>query len=652
MKAEDKTPATCPACGTPLPKTDDDFGCRVCLLQAGLTNRTTANERSPGAEIDKLGIYKIIRRDDGGRWELGRGAMGITYRAVDTTLNRPVALKIVDPQLAGRSSSAPERFIREAQAAAALRHQNIATVYHFGIREETGQCFYAMELVEGETLEERVRRAGPLDVKSTIAIAQQVVAALQAAEKRGLLHRDLKPANIMLVAAENENGSLVKIIDFGLAKAFQSKTDPMSLTRGGFVGTPAFASPEQFANTSLDVRSDIYSLGATLWFALTGKTPFPDRNFEEIRNAQQSGRLSIQELKAARVPSRLASLLTSMLALEPAMRPGTDSLGQRLQSCTTSMISSRKRAAVVVVALLILGLTGFWFAKPTTPKVEGTFNAAAHAAYLKGRYFWNKRTGADFQTAKTYFEQAIALDPRYAKAYTGLGDCWQFIAVENVDERKEAYAKSAAANRKALEIDPTLAEAHASLGLTAMNYNWDWPTAEREFRQAIALNPNYATAHQWYAEYLAANLRFAESFREIQRARELDPVSIIINNDAGKFLYFSRRFDEAEAQLKETLKLDPNFSQGHSWLGMLYTVTKRYDEAVAQFQEVQRLDGGTWGLAGLGYVYGRSGRLDEAKRMLQAVEHSADPVDSQGIALIAIGMDDETRVFDCLEKEY
>src|SRR5262249_44897116 len=159
-------------------------------------------------------------------------------------------------------------------------------VFQFGICEETGQFFYAMELIEGETLEERVRRTGPLDVRTAINIAQQVTSALAAAEKRRLIHRDLKPANLMLVSADDEkaNGdrsddkSVVKIIDFGLAKALNAPVDPMRLTQDDFVGTPAFASPEQFEKSALDVRSDIYSLGVTLWFALTGKTPFGGRS--------------------------------------------------------------------------------------------------------------------------------------------------------------------------------------------------------------------------------------------------------------------------------------------------------------------------------------------------------------------------------------
>ena len=221
-------------------------------------------------------------------------------------------LKIIKIDIAERSADARERFMREARAAAALRHENIATIHQFGMRLETGQYFYAMELIEGETLEERVRRAGPLNAHTTIKIAQQVTSALAVAEKCGLVHRDLKPANLMLVSPDgvtahvtNNKKLLVKIIDFGLAKAIHTQIDPKSLTHDRFVGTPAFASPEQFEHAALDVRSDIYSLGETLWFALTGKTPFAGRSVEEIHRAQQTNALPIEHLKAAHVPSRL-----------------------------------------------------------------------------------------------------------------------------------------------------------------------------------------------------------------------------------------------------------------------------------------------------------------------------------------------------------
>ena len=301
--------STCPNCGAVLEKTlSGELGCMSCLLRAGIGSEAETVYDSTSDVFEggvRFGAYEIDRREDGSLYELGRGAMGVTYRATDTSLQRKVALKIIKTDFAERSADARERFMREARAAAALRHENIATVYQFGMCLETGQYFYAMELIEGETLDERVHRAGPLDARTTIKIGQQVTSALAAAEKHGLVHRDLKPANLMLVNPDDVEATgtdraqskrsrmralskarvpVVKIIDFGLAKAFHV-TDLKSLTHDRFVGTPAFASPEQFEHSALDVRSDIYSLGETLWFALTGKTPFGGHTLSEIHRS-------------------------------------------------------------------------------------------------------------------------------------------------------------------------------------------------------------------------------------------------------------------------------------------------------------------------------------------------------------------------------
>src|SRR6266496_1607955 len=382
--------STCPNCCGALEETSGGrLACMACLLRAGISGEDDV-PRDSGLDAfegdEHFGVYQIDRRDHESLYKLGHGAMGTTYRATDMSLQRKVALKIIRLGIAGRSKEARERFLREARAAAAVRHENIATVFQFGIRDETGQCFYAMELIEGETLEERVRRAGPLDTCTTIFIAQQVTAALAAAERRGWIHCDLKPANLMLVDSEESQPvgldrrarrertaqraeSILKIIDFGLAKALHAPIDPMRLTYDGFFGTPAFASPEQFENSALDVRSDMYSLGVTLWFALTGKAPFAGRSVEEIHRAQQSNVLPIGQLKSAGVPSRLRLLLKSMLAFEAATRPGTRALAARLQRCSPEARSKRRtRVAFAAAAILILGASALLVFQP--PRIQ------------------------------------------------------------------------------------------------------------------------------------------------------------------------------------------------------------------------------------------------------------------------------------------
>src|SRR5213593_964304 len=343
----------CSICGEPL---NAKGACVACLLRTGLEESSTFDTKSPAPLV--FGDFEVARREDGSFWELGRGAFGVTYLAVDNVLRRRVALKVIDVPAAARGSHIMrERFLREARAAAALRHSNVAAIYQFGASPNGSRCFYAMELIEGETLETRVRRDGPLNPKLALEIAIQIASALMAAAAQSLIHRDLKPANIMLTSGNTETAELeVKVIDFGVAKAIADAGEEMDLTHGGFVGTPNFASPEQFGSGQVDARSDIYSLGATLWFALTGKTPFAGRNIEEIRRAQESDPLPTKQLKAAHVPFRLRSLLKLMLALEPAARPDIKDLAASLRRCSAQANSVRGiHVAIASAVFLILG---------------------------------------------------------------------------------------------------------------------------------------------------------------------------------------------------------------------------------------------------------------------------------------------------------
>src|SRR5947208_10135672 len=324
----------CSVCGQPLNAKGD---CSACLLRTGLEE--TLVETKPSALV--FGDFEGEQGADGSYWELGHGAMGVTYLAVDKVLRRRVALKVIDVPAAARGSQAVrERFLREARAAAALRHPNVAAVFQFGTSPDSTYCYYAMELVEGETLAARVRRDGPLKVELALEIAIQTTRALMAAAAQNLIHRDLKPGNIMLTAGNAATTELeVKVIDFGLAKAIADAGGEMDLTHGEFVGTPSFASPEQFGSGAVDVRSDIYSLGETPWVAITRKTPFAGRNIEEILLAQKSDTLPVEQLDAARVPSSLKSLLVSMLAFEPAARPGIQELTTSLRRCSAKEIT-------------------------------------------------------------------------------------------------------------------------------------------------------------------------------------------------------------------------------------------------------------------------------------------------------------------------
>jgi eukaryotic-like serine/threonine-protein kinase len=220
-----------------------------------------------------------------------------------------------------------------------------------------------------------------------------------------------------------------------------------------------------------------------------------------------------------------------------------------------------------------------------------TENTEAYQDYMKGRYYWNKRTGDDLKKAIEYFNQAIAKDPRYALAYTGLADC--YIVIPNYSDvpKHEAYVKAKAAALKALEIDDSLAEAHTSLGGIKSDYEWDFAGAETELKRALALNPNYATAHAWYAQHLSVMGRHQEAIAEIKRAQELDPFSLIINSVVGDTYLKARQYDQAIEQLRKTIEMDKNFHRAHRYLGNVYVEKGMYNEAITEFHTANLLAG-------------------------------------------------------------
>jgi serine/threonine protein kinase/Tfp pilus assembly protein PilF len=287
--------------------------------------------------------------------------MAITYRARDTVLNSLVALKVIDRKVA-QNPGARSRFLREARAAANIRHPNVARVTYYG--EQDGECFYAMELVEGETLEARVRRDGPMPLAVALDVIEQAGRALAAAAACGVVHRDIKPSNVMFES--DPSGALrVKLIDYGVAKVMGPQTQSgAEQTHAGFIGTPAFASPEQFAGAGqlpVDTRSDIYSLGVTLWYLLTGRAPFVGRTIEEIR-ARQTNELPLEQLKGLHLPGKVVALLKSMLATDPNHRPqSARDLLLAVHSCYDRFnpeARRRRRKAILVNVALTLAIVG------------------------------------------------------------------------------------------------------------------------------------------------------------------------------------------------------------------------------------------------------------------------------------------------------
>ena len=279
----------------------------------------------------------------------------------------------------------------------------------------------------------------------------------------------------------------------------------------------------------------------------------------------------------------------------------------------------------------------------------------AYDLYLKGRYFLNKRSAQGFRQAIDYFQQAIAKDPRYALAYAGLADSYALTSSYNLDPGGNLPPKARAASLHALQIDENLAEAHTALALIAENYDWDWQTAGREFRRAIELNPNYPTAHQWYAEYLAWQGRFDEALAESDRARQLDPLSLIIATDHAAILYYSGQYDRAIEQLRTVLDMEPDFPRANGLLIQAYVEKGQFARALAAIEKLRRVDDspGIWVMES--YVYGRAGQLAQARRALAKFEqlNRHGHVDPAAMHVLAYaGMGDKEKLFNCLQEAF
>jgi eukaryotic-like serine/threonine-protein kinase len=285
---------------------------------------------------------------------------------------------------------------------------------------------------------------------------------------------------------------------------------------------------------------------------------------------------------------------------------------------------------------------------------RSTEDVEAYNLYLKGRYFWNKRTETGYLKSLEYFRQAIDKDPTYAVAYAGIADSYDLLGWYGSPAPEEAFPRARAAAEKARELDPTLAEAHASLGWISANYDWDWTAAEGEYKRALELNSSYATAHQWYSEFLTYMGRHDESIAEGHKAQELDPLSIIINNDVGQVYYFARRYDEAIAQLRKTLEMDPDFAVAHYLLGLALAQKSQHDEAVEEGRIAATLAGEDDALilSQLGVIYAVSGRDAKARQVLAELdelsrEKYASPFP---VALVHAGLGDNDSAFEWLGK--
>ncbi len=787
---------------------------------------------TPGSS---LGRYEI-------RSKIGKGGMGEVYLAVDTELDRTVAIKILPAEVASDQQRL-QRFIQEAKSASALNHPHILTIHEIGT---TGASrFIATEFIDGVTLRQRL--GSGMKLEEVLEILIQVTSALAAAHSAGIIHRDIKPENVMI-----RRDGYAKVLDFGLAKLGQplgSMTDTEAPTKamvntgaGTVMGTATYMSPEQAKGTSVDARTDLWSVGAVLYEMVTGHLPFEGETPTETISLILQKEPAPLTRYSNEAPAELERIVTKALTKDreeryqtakdllidlrnlkrklevdaeidrtvpPEFRAGTSTAGHSAHTTASSALSAaaggqskpavssaeyivsgiqrhKLVTAAVLLVLLMAGVglgvllyrrntkaplesiavlpfvnasgdanveylsdgisetlinsltqlqqlrvvaraTAFRYkGKEIDPQTVGrelnvrtvlmgrvrqagdtlnvqvdlvdtatgaqlwgeeyerkmvdalsvkqaisreiteklrlkisgeqerqlagrdSNNGEAYQLYLKGRYHWNTRTREGINKSIEYFNQAIERDPSYALAYAGLADSWFTTGWYSYTPAREAYEKAEAAAKKALDIDAKLAEAHSVMAMLKANHEMDWAGAEKEFKLAIALNPNYPVAHQRYSLFLPIVGRLDEAVAEAKKAQELDPLSLIINENVGDMLYLARRYDEAETQLKKTLELDPNFFVAHGTLSSVYEAKGLYEKA---------LDHGMKGepqeiITRVKKIFAAEGIMgvdkDFLKEILEASKH--EYVSPNEFFFVYTRLNDKDKAFEWLEK--
>jgi eukaryotic-like serine/threonine-protein kinase len=683
---------------------------------------------------------------------LGEGGMGVVYKAKDTRLGRPVALKVMRAEWMD-DAERQRRLVREAQAASALNHPNILTIYEIG--SDAGVSFIAMEYIAGGTLAELLA-SGPLTADRALRMTAQVADALVAAHAAGIVHRDLKPSNIMLAAEDR-----VKVVDFGIAKLAGSavSTGETALTASGaIVGSAPYMSPEQAAGRTVDERSDLFSLGAVLYEMLAGHRPFGGADgadtlaailrdtpppipgvapevarlierclakdvaarFEsatELKNAIEACLVApahrtgasvavlpftnmsstkeddylceglaeeiinaLTRIPGLRVIARTSSFLVGRLGLdvrEAGARLGVESIlegsvrraGVRLR-VTAQLVSTRdgshlwsERFDREMTDLLVLedevaaaiaerlrGELGREAGERKRPAVDHE----AYVSFLEGRHHFARGTPEALMKAMACYQRAIERDPRFALAYDSLAELHWFLGFFGNVPPREAFSTSTWYAMHALELDETLAETHALLGMLRKELDYNWAEVDREFHRGLELNPDSPLVRLRYAiSGLLPHGRVVEAMNEIEGIVRLDPLSIFARWWLAVMALLSRHLDRMNEEAQHIIALEPGHFMGYWVLGTHRDAIGAGAEAVTALERAHELSrGAPFTLGYLAYAYGRAGRADKARALLAHAGEAAKAgyVPPSTFAFGHIGLGDWDAAFEWLDR--
>lgn len=675
---------------------------------------------------------------------LGSGGMGEVYEAMDLRMAERIALKVIRPDVLSRIAVA--RLRQEVQLARRVTHSNACRVFDLEehVLNESGKqvMFLTMELLEGETLAERLQRPERIKLEEALAIIRQVTEALVASHAAGIIHRDLKPSNIILVGS---GAGRAVVTDFGLARLCEdakakSEFPSQTLTGAGqIIGTVSYMAPEQIEGKEVTRATDIYALGLIMYEMICGRKPFSDGTplaslVERLKGAPLSPRRHVEEIEP-----ELEALILGCLATSPAERiQDAARIGQVLQGINKdssraaecwvcSSVPSLTSVAVLpfvnmspesdkvyfsdglaeelmgalahVEGLRVVARTSaFQFRESgldireiarrlnVTALVEGTVrwdggrvriavqlvNGAegyhlwagrferqmedvftlqeeiantitkqlklqlkggrnshfvrhrtesieAYNLFLKGRFFWNKRTHGGLDKATEYFKLAMDRDPGFAPALAGLANCYILSGVYGTRQPQEVFSLARETVSRTLSLDSEIPEVHCAAACIDALHDWNWSSAEHQFQRALKIEPNCALAHHWYAtNCLMPQGRWAEASAQLQLARECEPLSLAISTTIGLELHLEGNYDGAIQEYTKVLEMDPNFSVAHFFLGQAYEQKGMFTQAITALdRSVAFSDRSAETIALLGRAYALCERVPEARALLE-----------------------------------
>jgi len=584
--------------------------------------------------IDALGAalagrYTIER-------EVGRGGMATVYLARDLRHGRGVAVKLLRPPTVPGDSPARSsaRFEREIRIAAGLSHPHILPLFDSGSTD--GLLYYITPFVDGESLRERLERTGPPPAAEAVQLLRDVSRALAHAHRQGFVHRDIKPANILVT---RDGDALVA--DFGVARALAAVQAEAEMPDGAapmdvpstdetlVIGTPAYMAPEQIAGApDCDHRVDLYALGALAYELLTGASPFAGRSRQEQLAAHATEIPRPAGARCPDVPPDLAGLVDRLLAKRPDDRPSSaDEVLEVLERVISDQVAE-------------------------APARRGTPDPEAYRLYMKGRHLLGTRQREALFSASRYFEQAIARDPGFARAFAGIADTWVFLSLFGHVRPHDGFQKARTAAERALELDGAQVEGHAALAHIRFVYDWDWEAAESALRRAIGMDPSYPELRMYYASLLHSVGRSDEALTQLDSARELDAVGRT-GLFRGRIFVDTNRPDEAIEVLQEEVALEPRRDLAHECLAHAFLQKGRDAEAIASMQRAAALSGPR-DTAQLAYIHARTGDVAEARRVLAGLFEGGRPPDVLGfhLAMAYAGLGDAEEAFRWLEAAY